>query len=291
MGRKLSKPLIGVLHRCAVALGMPEDYRLDELAAAMGHPYGTVRNWQARGSVPTHHLRALADRTGHDWRWLEQGDESADSDQPAVDSAQKNTDHQKVHRQLDVAIPLTAEEQRPQAAGVARFSDPAMLVTPLTSNIRPLVLGIDTGPGRELTYEVIPRFQGEASAGGADRGGSASRLIDLGGELAFAPEWLDRNIGRGRGLLASIQVSGDSMSPTIMDGETVVIDTDEREVHVSGVYVIAPAGRYQLKRIQLLLDGSLKIMSDNTAYEPEIIASSRVPALQVVGRMVWPRLR
>ncbi len=99
------------------------------------------------------------------------------------------------------------------------------------------------------------------------------------------------NLGRtGRGF-ASVRVAGDSMQPSLLHGDEIIIDRQVCRVDVSGIYVIALRGDLLVKRIQRKLDGSLVVKSDNPAYEPEVIDASSAEEFRVVGRLVWPRVR
>jgi len=181
----------------------------------------------------------------------------------------------------------------PMPSGVTALPAAAEMRVALSSALLPLQVSVSSAQGERREYRVVPKIQGSASAGRPAQGGAATpqAVVDLGGDMAFSPAWIERYIGPKHGLLVSIEVTGDSMAPTVHDGDMVIIDTDDRRVTVSGIYVIAPQGRYQLKRIHLRLDGSVKVMSDNAAYEPEEVPEHRVQGLHVVGRMVWPRLR
>jgi phage repressor protein C with HTH and peptisase S24 domain len=262
--------------------------RLDQLADKVGLPYGTVRNWHSRDAIPLAHLLQLEKSTGVRREWIETG--QGDRYVPAGPQGDA-----LLAPQAPLATPPKVQEARPPSPvvqGMPARGRPDEMVVALTRDTLPLVLSVSTQQGQAREYRVIPRIQGEASAGVARNGGPAvQRMVDLAGDMAFTPEWLERQIGPNTGHLVSITINGDSMAPTILDGETVVIDAQDRSVTVSGIYVIAPHGRYQLKRIHLRLDGSLKVMSDNPAYEPELLMSNQVDGLHVVGRMVWPRLR
>jgi transcriptional regulator with XRE-family HTH domain len=136
----------------------------------------------------------------------------------------------------------------------------------------PLLLAGETQP----PYEVIPRIE----AGG----------LEPAGDFAFSREWLRRHLGHTSGRLASLQVHGDAMLPTLHDGDSVIVDTGVQRVEASGIYVIALQGDRQVRRIQRLLDDSLLIMSDNPAYGKETVPPVRAKSLEVVGRVVWPRI-
>lgn len=137
-----------------------------------------------------------------------------------------------------------------------------------------LVLALPTGA--EPRYEVIPRMEAEALAPA--------------GDFAFSRDWLKRHLGHTSGRLATLQVRGDAMLPTLHDGDTVIVDTGVRRVEASGIYVLALHGDRQVRRIQRMLDDSLLILSDNAAYGKEDVPPARAKALEVAGRVVWPRL-
>ena len=115
--------------------------------------------------------------------------------------------------------------------------------------------------------------------------------IDRAGELAMSYEWLGRNLHHTTGNLASIQVYGDSMAPTLLDGDTIIIDRGIRAVDVDGIYVITRRGKRLVKRLQDPLDDTLVIISDNPKYGSVTIPRGNVAEIEVIGRMVWPRVR
>lgn len=132
------------------------------------------------------------------------------------------------------------------------------------------------GESPPKNYEVIPKL--------------AAEELDPAGDFAFSREWLRRHLGHTSGRLATLQVRGDAMQPTLHDGDTVIVDTGVQRVEASGLYVIALRGDRQVRRVQRLLDDSLLLISDNPAYGKETVPVARAKALEVVGLIVWPRL-
>lgn len=65
-----------------------------------------------------------------------------------------------------------------------------------------------------------------------------------------------------------ITASGDSMKPTINDGDILFIDKSKRD-NPNGIYVIIVNGELRVKRILKKLDGTLIIQSDNPLYPQE----------------------
>ena len=81
---------------------------------------------------------------------------------------------------------------------------------------------------------------------------------------------------------AMLRARGDSMLPTIADGDQIVID--ERDTRVSAspaIFVLRRDGVLLVKRVSKTADG-YRIVSDNPAYPPITAAS-----VDVIGRVVW----
>jgi len=74
------------------------------------------------------------------------------------------------------------------------------------------------------------------------------------------------------------------MSPTVDEGDLVLVDRRETRVRDDGIYVLRVGNDLSIKRIQRLPDGSLAIRSDNSAYERLIAAPDMVALL---GRVIW----
>lgn len=93
--------------------------------------------------------------------------------------------------------------------------------------------------------------------------------------------------------LAIITGKGDSMSPTIADGALILVDTGRTQVDIDGVYVLARNGELFIKRMQRLLNGGYKIISDNERYPAQDISQFDLDQVDVLGRAVvsWsPRI-
>jgi phage repressor protein C with HTH and peptisase S24 domain len=65
-----------------------------------------------------------------------------------------------------------------------------------------------------------------------------------------------------------IQVDGDSMEPTLRDGDYVLID-ENTTFGVNGIYAIQFGGQILIKRLQFKMDGAVLIISDNNKYQSE----------------------
>lgn len=145
-------------------------------------------------------------------------------------------------------------------------------------------LHVETSPPPPLSsaFVMVPRYDVHASAGGGAVIHS-ELIVDY---LAFRQEWVSR-MGLHRQKLALIEVHGDSMEPSLHNSDLILIDLRACELSVNGIYTIQHRGHLLVKRIQVKLDGTVIIKSDNPAYEPEVLGPDEAGGLVVVGRVVW----
>ena len=123
----------------------------------------------------------------------------------------------------------------------------------------------------------VPRLPLGASAGpGAVAGGE----IPV-GQLRFSARWLKAN-GLSAAMLSAIEVEGDSMDPTLRDGDEILVDRTVRPLR-AGIHVLRLDDVLLVKRVERAGD-VLRLISDNRAY-PEI--ERNAGEVEIVGRVVW----
>lgn len=81
--------------------------------------------------------------------------------------------------------------------------------------------------------------------------------------------------------LQLVTVSGDSMVPTLSDGDAVLVDVSQKEPTSDGIYAVLMNNRIFVKRLQNLPDG-INLISDNPVYPP--ICIREPDTLHIVGR-------
>lgn len=101
---------------------------------------------------------------------------------------------------------------------------------------------------------------------------------------AFRADWI-RKMGLKPNRLASVTADGDSMEPSIHDGDALVINLDETAVIDGKVYWIWYDGGARVKRLYRLPGGGLRIKSDNAAYSPIDLTSDQAQHVRVIGRV------
>lgn len=129
---------------------------------------------------------------------------------------------------------------------------------------------------------AIPRLALGASAGV----GSLDDDEAATGAMAF-PERRLRDLGGRPDSLSIIRVDGESMFPTLADGDDIMVDqSDGADRLRDGIYVLRLDGGLMVKRVAMTLrNGRFSIRSDNSAYPSwEDIDPATVV---IVGRVIW----
>jgi len=129
---------------------------------------------------------------------------------------------------------------------------------------------------------TVPQLDVGASAGaGALTGEEATPS-----HLAFDPKWLRRIAGDPK-QLSMIRVEGDSMLPTLSDGDEILVDRGDAAARVrDGIYVLRMEGALMVKRLALNPAARrIRVASDNPNYPswPDCDPTS----VDIVGRVVW----
>ena len=137
-------------------------------------------------------------------------------------------------------------------------------------------------PGSPLSrrgdWADVPRLALGASAGPGALGGAEAAV----GAFRFSSAWL-RGQGLEPAMLSAIAVAGDSMEPTLRDGDEILVDRRPRGWR-DGVHVVRCHDALLVKRIDLSAPGRVVLRSDNPAYPPLSLAPAEV---SLVGRVVW----
>jgi len=131
-------------------------------------------------------------------------------------------------------------------------------------------------------FAVIQRLDVSASAGS----GAVTIHEDTVELLAFQNEWLkSRHIKPESARV--LTAKGDSMEPTIRDGDVLIVDTSITSVRDNAIYIVVYNGNVLVKRVNLKVNGSLVLISDNDRHPPEEVPKSEVHDLHIAGRVMW----
>lgn len=143
---------------------------------------------------------------------------------------------------------------------------------------------VRSGAPRSLPQRIrlIPRLAVGASAGPGALADDEAPVA----EIAFDEAWL-RRLGAGSDAVTMIRVEGDSMAPTLSDGDDILVamhggtGTPRRD----GIHVLRMDDALIVKRLAFRPDGRLSVTSDNALYPsfPDLAPES----VHIVGRVIW----
>ena len=79
--------------------------------------------------------------------------------------------------------------------------------------------------------------------------------------------------------------SGDSMSPTLVNGDMVVIDPTQTTLNLDDrIWAISLFGAGGIKRLQPVAHGQVNVISDNPFRENRVVP---VEDIRILGRVIW----
>lgn len=123
----------------------------------------------------------------------------------------------------------------------------------------------------------IDKFAAEPTAG--EGGALDDRRV---GRFPLAAD-VARELGHPRVKLGAVRVRGDSMSPTLSDGDYVIVARDPTAVE--DICVLEVGGELLVKRVHRdMTTGGLIVVSDNKAYPPQPIGPDA--HVRIIGRVV-----
>ena len=138
-------------------------------------------------------------------------------------------------------------------------------------------------PGRDDggDFVSIPEYDIDVAAGNG-RVVLDERPI---GDWHFRRDWMVKEGLVGRDFI-TVNARGDSMEPSISDGDILLVDRGVKTIDRDAVYVIGLNDHLVVKRVQLLFGSDrLRLSSNNELYPPIELDAETANRLVVVGRV------
>jgi len=134
---------------------------------------------------------------------------------------------------------------------------------------------------------LVPLHDVLVSAG---HGADAVEVGESAESLGFPEGWLRRQFGAPQNLRV-VHVKGDSMVPTLGDGDLVMIDITRRD-RVDGIFVLRLGDQLMVKRVLFPMPRRVLVTSDNRDYERwdrmiDLANGAASDGFQLIGRVVW----
>lgn len=169
--------------------------------------------------------------------------------------------------------PLNRAKEICDALGLEFYIGPPRSASPATST---------TVSGEQ--FDTVARYDAVGAAGDG--------MINLDGppidHLAFSKRWLAQN-GISAGDSVLINVRGDSMEPSLYDGDLVMIDRRKTHIRSGQIYAFRDGDTLRIKRIEIIPGTALILRSDNAKHPPEHRTGEGMNTVSenILGQIVW----
>ena len=103
----------------------------------------------------------------------------------------------------------------------------------------------------------------------------------------FRRSWIRHSLKASPSQLRIMHVAGDSMAPTLVDGDTVLVDMTRRAPNPPGIFVLDDGMGLVAKRLEHIANSDppkVRVISDNKHY-PEYERTA--DEIHIVGRIRW----
>lgn len=149
-------------------------------------------------------------------------------------------------------------------------------------NLNWLLLGEGPKEKFETEFVLIPRIDVKLGAGGEVEVYDAEPKE----VYAFRKDWLlQKGDPKDMRLMT---VVGDSMEPTLYEGDIVLVDLSKKAPSKEGIYALRIYDGLVVKRLQRLSRTKLRVISDNPKYPPqEVDLEGETNDFAIIGRVVW----
>ena len=103
----------------------------------------------------------------------------------------------------------------------------------------------------------------------------------------FRRSWIRNSLKASPSQLRIMHVEGDSMAPTLLDGDTVLVDMTRRAPNPPGIFVLDDGMGLVAKRLEHIANSdppAVRVISDNRFYSPYERSAEEI---HIVGRIRW----
>lgn len=128
----------------------------------------------------------------------------------------------------------------------------------------------------------FPRLNAEATCGAGTINDHYIEVVDY---VTVAAAWAREKLGGNLNKIQVITARGDSMEPTIEDGDVMFVDTAIEAFEGDGLYLLWYIDGLKAKRLQSTVGGGLMIISDNSSYRTETVRGEDLNAVRIIGRI------
>ena len=100
----------------------------------------------------------------------------------------------------------------------------------------------------------------------------------------FRNSWIKEKLGISPQSLRAINIVGDSMNPTLQNGDVILVNINLTTPNPPGLFVLFDGLGLHAKRLELISKDIIRIMSDNKQY---LAYEMGVQEINIIGKIVW----
>jgi len=172
---------------------------------------------------------------------------------------------------------------RSERSGISPAAQAGTIAQTITSSTRPPDSEPEHLPDadEETPYIEVPCVRGSLSAG---KGLEADDTVEM--RIAFRKDWITRK--GNPSAMSVIRVEGDSMAPSLLSGDLVLVNHDRNYVdYAGGLYALSVNGALLIKRLEADPRGKIiRVKCDNPHYETITLDPERDQVL-IHGKIIW----
>jgi len=150
---------------------------------------------------------------------------------------------------------------------------------------------IETGKGKMFIAErggsvIAPKYKSVPYVKARLCAGDGSFEVDetIHDYWMFRAGWLNHKGSAAHMIL--IDIYGNSMEPELKHGDTVMIDTSQKDILAGSISAVGIDDTIMVKRIEKH-PGKLVLRSDNKDYEPIYLGLDEMDSFRIIGKVVW----
>jgi len=135
---------------------------------------------------------------------------------------------------------------------------------------------------KESELTMIPKVLARLNAGG----GSLETNKNVKGMYGFRKDWIHKKGNPKKMIL--MDVSGDSMSPEIQDGDMVLVDQSQRDIFVGKIYAVSIGQEITVKYVERAPDKIILHSANRLWDDIEVdIRGDLGESVGIIGRVLW----
>jgi transcriptional regulator with XRE-family HTH domain len=100
----------------------------------------------------------------------------------------------------------------------------------------------------------------------------------------FKNNWIKEKLATTAQNLRAINVVGDSMTPTLQNGDVILININQTMPNPPGLFVLFDGLGLHAKRLEQIGKDKIRVMSDNAQYQAY---EMDVQEINIIGKIVW----